>query len=180
MARALLWARAMTQPARNRAKTWATVALFAVGAHGGVMAHRLLDPAVPRCVEGPAPVVDDRADVLGHDGVWCPERARGGRFVDECFVDLAMLEAQPMAFPRGLRLVPGGGGLRLDGARGLATSLGLRNGDVLLAIDDQPLIDGTDLMALPAAVARGGFTLHFRRAEHRHARRITLVGGSPA
>jgi hypothetical protein len=92
-----------------------------------------------------------------------------------CFVDLDRLDAQPAVLPRGLRLVPDGEGLRIDGARGILTRLGLRNGDVLLAIDDHLLADGEDLEALHDVASRGGFSLRYRRGTRVLSKRITFV-----
>ncbi len=161
----------MIQSRTTRSKTWMTVALFAVGAHGGVMAHAWLEPQDERCEHAelapptiPAP----------HDAVRCVDTDAPA--IDlECVIDLDALEAERMPFPRGLRLLPTRGGLRLDGARGLTTRLGLREGDVLLAIDDHRLRDGQDLDVLRDAVERGGFTLRFRRAHRERGLRITIV-----
>jgi hypothetical protein len=161
----------MIQTRTTRGKTWMTVALFAVGAHGGVMAHALLDPDEERCElvdVASAPTSGPRDAVRCVDGD-APAIDRA------CVIDLAALEAEHMPFPRGLRLLPTRGGLRLDGARGLTTRLGLRSGDVLLAIDDHFLRDGQDLEVLRDAVERGGFTLRFRRAHRERGLRITIV-----
>jgi hypothetical protein len=148
-----------------------TVALFAVGAHGGVMAHALLEPDDERCelvdaASTPTPDPPDAVRCVDGDS---PAIDR------TCVIDLAALEAERMPFPRGLRLLPTRDGLRLDGARGLTTRLGLRSGDVLLAIDDHRLRDGQDLDVLRDAVERGGFMLRFRRAHRERGLRITFV-----
>lgn len=148
-----------------------TVALFGIGAHGGVMAHAWLDAQGERCEHAEVTQISTpRTD----DAVRCTE-GDAPSIDRECVIDLDALEAERMPFPRGLRLLPTRGGLRLDGARGLTTRLGLREGDVLLAIDDHRLRDGQDLDVLRGAVERGGFTLRFRRAERERGLRITIV-----
>jgi hypothetical protein len=163
----------MIQARQDRGKTWATVALFAVGAHGGMMIHAWLDREHCEHHGGTAPLA---SAVETEPPVRCVAARDQPSFDTACFVDPAALAAERMPFPRGLRLVPSRGGLRLDGARGLTRRLGLRSGDILLAIDDHRLRDGQDLDILPDAVDRGAFTLRFRRADREHGVRITIVG----
>jgi hypothetical protein len=119
------------------------------------------------------PAVPPIDRVAEHASVWCADE-------HECFVDLGALERETMPLPRGVRLVPDADGLRIDGARGLLARLDLRNGDVLVAIDETPLRDGADLDHLQPAIRRGGFVLHFRRDDVALAKRITFVPARPA
>lgn len=170
LARELLRRRAMMQRGRSLAKTWVTLACLAIGGHAGFAAHDLFGRSHHDCVPTPAePVVVVTPPPPQHDvAVSCPDAA-------DCVVDLVALERERMPFPRGLRLEPRDGGLRLDGARGILVRLGLRNGDVLLALDEFPLRDGADLSVLNVGVKRGGFVLRYRREDLEYSKHITIV-----
>lgn len=159
-----------------------TIACLAVGVQGG---HALGSLALcePEPMATAALVIEDVPDANEIDieeppevevkaepmrVAWCSRPAL-------CFVDLDELSNNPGALPRGMRLVPDGEGLRIDGARGLLTRVGLRNGDVLLAIDDHPLHDGEGLDLLAGATDRGGFSLRYRRGGRVFAKRINFV-----
>lgn len=176
VARPLLWGSLMLHSPRDRSRTWMTVACLAVGVQGGhaIGSLALGEPtpmhaqelAHASIVDASAPTPTPRVDPKRT--AWCSRPSL-------CFVDLDRLEAQPSTLPRGLRLVPDGEGLRIDGARGLLTRLGLRNGDVLLAIDEHLLEDGDDLSALYGVAERGGFSLRYRRGERVLSKRINLI-----
>jgi len=159
----------MTRRGRTRVTAWATMAILTGAVHLGTM---FVDRGDPASADG-ATVARHAAPADAGAAVECIHGA--DEAARTCVLDLAALEAERMPFPRGLRLLPEGGGMRLDGARGLATRVGLRNGDVLLAIDDHRLRDGADLEVMGPAVARGGFTLRFRRDDRIHALGIMIV-----
>lgn len=148
-------------------RTWATVTCLAVGGHAGIATHVLWFSDTDQA-RGSQSATQTGPNDPATPAVWCTDSAH-------CFIDVVALAAEPMPFPRGLRLEPRGGGLRLDGVRGIVTRMGLRNGDILLAVDDQPLRDGGDLGAIETGIAAGGFVLRYRRADEEHTKRITLL-----
>lgn len=159
----------------ERSRTWMTVACLAVGVQGGhALATLALDePELPALTEASSDVEAAEPDVPTSQPeprrvAWCSRPAL-------CFVDLDELGAQLAMVPRGMRLVPEDGGLRIDGARGLLTLLGLRNGDVLLAVDDQSLQGDGSLALFVGTVERGGFSLRYRRGGRVFAKRVNFV-----
>lgn len=155
----------------SRPRTWFTAVCLSFGIFGVLATWHTLETREHWASLCPAvPVLEPQVD---RASVWCADE-------HECFVDLAALEREPMPLPRGVRLVPADTGLRIDGARGLLARLDLRNGDVLVAIDETPLRDGADLSHLHPAIRRGSFVLHFRRDDVALAKRITFVPPPPA
>ena len=166
MARALLMPVHVMLYGISRPGTWFTATCLCFGIFGTLATLHTLELREHWSSLCPAvPVIDRQPD---RASVWCADE-------HECFVDLAALERETMPLPRGVRLLPDADGLRIDGARGLLARLDLRNGDVLVAIDETPLRDGADLTHLQPAIRRGGFVLHFRRDDVALAKRITFV-----
>lgn len=153
----------------SRPRTWLTATCLSFGILGLLaLEHTLSEHRRCLNLQQMARYEAEPPPEVEHDSVWCADETR-------CFVDLAALERERLPLPRGLRLVPNGDGLRIDGARGLLARLDLRNGDVLRAVDDTPLRDGSDMSVMLKAITRGEFVLHVRRGEVDLPKRITIV-----
>jgi hypothetical protein len=165
----------MMRAARKPIENFIAIVCVAVGLYAGATVHGLL--AGPRSQTTIVAPVSLTQHAAASTIVAAEPPAIVCSTASHCRIDLQRLQATPMQLPRGLRLVPADHGLQLQGVRGLLAELGLRDGDVLTAIDGDAVDHDTLFPLLHAAVARGGFALAYRRGTRARVLRVELEPG---
>lgn len=165
----------MMRAARKPIENFIAIVCVAVGLYAGATVHGLLaGPHGATTIVGPISVTQQAVALSTTASepaaVECTSRSH-------CRIDLRRLSIEPLQATRGLRLLPTDGGLQLQGVRGPLAQLGLRDGDVLTAIDGATLDHDSLLPLLHGAVEHGGFRLDYRRGTRARRMRIDVEPG---